>query len=148
MDWGIPFERFGLWEMKDSESGNFKTGNWDASNMLFATPEIQEASLADLGPTFTVGLRQQLGSVPTANHKGLSMGSSRLHMPDWKNGDDDRFIRSIGKARVYYRDPVERWVTRMQVFSHANLMMPYWNAKLEGLSYVEKILFSGVEAMQ
>lgn len=143
-DLGLPAERAWLWEMWDAENGLYETGDLDNSSMLAATPEIQEAALHDLGPTFTVGLRQPINATQTANTKGI--GNAKLKMPDWERADDT-YIRSVGKARVYFRSPVERWTTRQQLAMHATLMLPYWNVKLEGISYPEKALFSFADAM-
>jgi hypothetical protein len=157
-DMGMPAERAWLWEMTNSEIGNYEAGDLSGAEgwgmglapggWLMSTPEIQEAALGDLGPTFTVGLRQPLDTFRTASN--LGMGRGRLQMADWdsaQNGKDDTYIRSIGKARVYYRAPLERWTTRQQLVTHANLMLPYWNARLEGISYPEKAVFAISDAI-
>ena len=97
-DLGLPAERAWLWEMWEAENGLYSTGDLDYSSMLAATPEIQEAALHDLGPTFTIGLRQPISATQTANTKGI--GNAKLKMPDLNAGSVEAAMRTIsGTAR-------------------------------------------------
>lgn len=141
-DLGLPFENLWLWEMRDADFGNYESGDLDASNMFISTTELQEAALKDLGPSFITALRQPIDTVPTAQSKGYAKG--RVALPDFDGQNGAAYLQAIGKARIYYRAPVERWTMRGQWASHANLMLPYWNTRLEGLNYGEKLLFAGL----
>ncbi|MEO6920608.1 MAG: pilus assembly protein TadG-related protein [Collimonas sp.] len=138
-DMGLPAERFGFWEMRDATIGNYQIGDRAASNLFVASKEIQNNALKDLGPSFVVGLQESVGKLPLRPENKFDLG--RTPIKDYDAETKQSYLQAMGKARVYYRAPVERWTTRMQIISHANLMLPYWNARLEGLNYPEKLLF-------
>ncbi|MGZ9712646.1 pilus assembly protein TadG-related protein [Glaciimonas sp. GNP009] len=138
-DMGLPAERFGLWEMRDANMGNYQIGDRAASNIFVASKEIQNSALKDLGPSFVVALQETTDKLPLKSESKFNLGRAPLH--DYDAEIKQNYLKAIGKARVYYRAPVERWTTRSQIVSHANLMLPYWNARLEGLNYPEKSLF-------
>ncbi|QRX81398.1 pilus assembly protein TadG-related protein [Glaciimonas sp. PAMC28666] len=138
-DMGLPAERFGLWEMRDANMGNYQMGDRATSNIFVASKEIQDSAMKDLGPTFVVALQETADKLPLRSESKFNMGRAPLH--DYDAETKQSYLKAIGKARVYYRAPVERWTTRSQIVSHANLMLPYWNARLEGLNYPEKSLF-------
>ncbi|MEO6917619.1 MAG: pilus assembly protein TadG-related protein [Collimonas sp.] len=138
-DMGLPAERFGMWEMRNAELGNYQIGDRAASNLFVASKEIQNNALKDLGPSFVVGLQESVGNLPLRDEGKFNLG--RAPIKDYDAELKQSYLQAIGKARVYYRAPVEHWTTRKQLVSHANLMLPYWNARLEGLNYPEKLLF-------
>ena len=138
-DMGLPAERFGLWEMRGANMGNYQLGDRDASNLFVASKGVQDNALKDLGPSFVVALQQTVDKTPLRPESKFNLGRAPMHDYDTELKQD--YLKAIGKARVYYRAPVERWTTRGQIVSHANLMLPYWNARLEGLNYPEKALF-------
>ena len=138
-DMGLPAERFGLWEMRGANMGNYQLGDREASNLFVASKEVQDNALKDLGPSFVVALQQRVDKTPLRPENKFNLG--RAPMNDYDTELKQDYLKAIGKARVYYRAPVERWTTRGQIVSHANLMLPYWNARLEGLNYPEKALF-------
>jgi hypothetical protein len=138
-DMGLPAERFGLWEMRDANMGNYQLGERGASNMFVASKEMQDNALKDIGPSFVVALQETVDKTPLHPESKFNLGRAPMHDYDTELKQD--YLKAIGKARVYYRAPVERWTTRGQIVSHANLMLPYWNARLEGLNYPEKALF-------
>ncbi|WP_225870003.1 pilus assembly protein TadG-related protein [Glaciimonas sp. PCH181] len=143
-DMGLPAERFGLWEMRDANVGNYRVhaadqANADKSNIFLASKEIQNNALKDIGPSFVVALQETADKLPLRPENKFNLGRTALN--DYDTQTNQSYLKAIGKARVYYRAPLERWTSRMQVVSHANLMLPYWNARLEGLNYPEKSLF-------
>jgi hypothetical protein len=140
-DMGLPAERFGFWEMRDANIGNYKIGDRGASNLFVASKEIQDNALKDLGPSFVVGLQESVGAMKSPLKEEGKFNLGRAPIKDYDTEIKQDYLQAMGKARVYYRAPVERWTSRMQVISHANLMLPYWNARLEGLNYPEKLLF-------
>jgi len=140
-DMGLPAERFGFWEMRNANIGNYKIGDRAASNLFVASPEIQDNALKDLGPSFVVGLQEAVGAMKSSLKEEGKFSLGRAPIKDYDADIKQDYLQAMGKARVYYRAPVERWTSRMQVISHANLMLPYWNARLEGLNYPEKLLF-------
>ena len=140
-DMGLPAERFGFWEMRDANIGNYKIGDRGASNLFVASKEIQDNALKDLGPSFVVGLQESVGAMKSPLKEEGKFNLGRTPIKDYDTEIKQDYLQAMGKARVYYRAPVERWTSRMQVISHANLMLPYWNARLEGLNYPEKLLF-------
>lgn len=140
-DMGLPAERFGFWEMRDANIGNYQIGDRAASNLFVASKEIQDNALKDLGPSFVVGLQESVGVLKSPLKPEGKFNLGRTSIKDYDTEIKQDYLQAMGKARVYYRAPVERWTSRMQVMSHANLMLPYWNARLEGLNYPEKLLF-------
>jgi hypothetical protein len=140
-DMGLPAERFGFWEMRDANIGNYQIGDRAASNLFVASKEIQDNALKDLGPSFVVGLQESVGNMKQPLRPEGKFNLGRAPIKDYDTEIKQDYLQAMGKARVYYRAPVERWTSRMQVVSHANLMLPYWNARLEGLNYPEKLLF-------
>ncbi|WP_108442577.1 pilus assembly protein TadG-related protein [Glaciimonas sp. PCH181] len=143
-DMGLPAERFGLWEMRDANIGNYRVhaadqANADKSNIFLASKEIQNNALKDIGPSFVVALQETADKLPLRPENKFNLGRTALN--DYDTQTKQSYLKAIGKARVYYRAPLERWTTRGQLVSHANLMLPYWNARLEGLNYPEKSLF-------
>ena len=140
-DMGLPAERLGFWEMRDANIGNYQIGDRAASNMFVASREIQDNALKDLGPSFIVGLQETVGAMKSPLKPEGQFNLGRVPIKDYDTEIKQDYLQAMGKARVYYRAPVERWTGRMQVVTHANLMLPYWNARLEGLNYPEKLLF-------
>ncbi|MEB0163649.1 pilus assembly protein TadG-related protein [Glaciimonas sp. CA11.2] len=143
-DMGLPAERFGFWEMRHANLGNYRVqnadrANGDSSNIFLASKEVQNNALKDIGPSFVVALQETAEKLPLRSESKFNLG--RAPLKDYDAETKQSYLKAIGKARVYYRAPVERWTSRMQVMSHANLILPYWNARLEGLNYPEKSLF-------
>jgi hypothetical protein len=141
-DMGLPLERFGLWEMRDANIGTYQMGDRDKSNIFVGTEEMQNAALKDLGPSFVVALQKGVDKLSLRKEGSFNLGRAPLR--DYEADMAQNKLKAIGKARLYYRAPVERWTTRSQLVSHANLMLPYWNARLEGLNYPEKALFFSI----
>jgi hypothetical protein len=78
--------------------------------------------------------------------QNLSIGGAMTGLPDYEAATRPG-LRAIGKARVFYRQPNDHWLTRYKTVALPNLILPYWQARNEGLSYADKwglLLLDGV----
>lgn len=88
-----------------------------------------------LGPLVYAPLIQGADKLRTAQK--LPAGGQMMGLPDYEAAGRPG-LRAIGKARVFYRQPNDHWQTRYKTIVLPNLLMPYWQARNEGLSYADK----------
>ena len=88
-----------------------------------------------LGPLVYAPLIMGTDKVRTAQK--LPSGGQMMGLPDYEAAGRPG-LRAIGKARVFYRQPNDHWQTRYKTIVLPNLLMPYWQARNEGLSYADK----------
>ena len=88
-----------------------------------------------LGPLVYAPLIMDNSKIKTAEN--LPAGGPMMGLPDY-NADKRPGLRAIGKARVFYRQPHDHWLTRYKTVTLPNLLLPYWQARNEGLSYADK----------
>lgn len=87
-----------------------------------------------LGPLVYLPLTKSLDKVRTAENTGL--GGAKMGLPDF---DGNRNVmRAIGKARVYFRQPNDKWLGIYKHATTSSLLLPYWQVRNENLSYVDK----------
>jgi hypothetical protein len=58
-------------------------------------------------------------------------------------------IHFMGKARIFYRQPADKWMPRYKTVQLSNLYLPFWQVRNEGLSYEEKfslLAIGGIDA--
>ena len=88
-----------------------------------------------LGPLVYAPLLMDNSKLKTAQK--LPAGGPMIGLPDY-NAVNRPGLRAIGKARVFYRQPNDQWLTRYKIVTLPNLLLPYWQARNEGLSYADK----------
>ena len=70
----------------------------------------------------------------------------RVFSPPTKEGTEiasyeesgGKFLRAMGKARIFFRQPSDQWMNRYKVVVTKSLLLPFWQVRNEGMSYVEK----------
>ncbi len=97
-----------------------------------------EARRYNLGPLVYLPLMQDMGTIKTAQNSSMGHGGrpESIDLPDYSGSRNA--IKALGKARVYYRHPVDQWMSFWKGITTSSLMLPYWNARNENLSYVDK----------
>lgn len=89
----------------------------------------------NLGPIVYMPLIQNNQATRTAEN--TSRGGNLMGLPDYQ--EQRGGLRAIGKARIYFRQPADQWLTRYKRTVNASLILPYWHVRNESLSYVEKM---------
>ena len=88
----------------------------------------------NLGPIVYLPLIKDFDKVRTTGKIG--MNGAVMGLPDY---DANRnVLRAIGKARIFFRQPSDHWLTRYKQITTASLLLPYWQVRNEGLSYADK----------
>jgi hypothetical protein len=97
-----------------------------------------------LGPLVYAPLIMDNNKIKTAQN--LPAGGAMMGLPDYQAATRPG-VRAIGKARVFFHQPNDQWLFRFKTVALPNLLMPYWQARNEGLSYADKwglLLLDGV----
>ena len=88
----------------------------------------------NMGPLVYFPLVYDMNKIKTS--KNLGINGKVISLPDYD--EKSNAIRAIGKARIFFRQPSDHWLNRYKVVVTSSLLLPYWQARNESLSYVDK----------
>lgn len=106
-------------------------------------PKDYDPRRYNLGPIVYLPLIKKVGSTRTAAQTGR--GGALMGLPDYEESRGG--LRSIGKARIFFRQPADQWLTRYKRVTNASLLLPYWQVRSESLSYVDKLGLNALDGI-
>lgn len=133
-----------FWDVRTTDSVQSREeGKKDDLVYTDADPKDYDPRRYNLGPLVYMPLIKKAGSTKTAAQTGR--GGELMGLPDY---DDSRGgLRAIGKARIFFRQPADHWLTRYKRVVNASLLLPYWQVRNESLSYVDKLGLTAIDGI-
>ena len=107
------------------------------------SPKDYDPRRYNLGPIVYMPLIKKAGSTQTAAQTGR--GGALMGLPDYEESRGG--LRAIGKARIFFRQPADQWLTRYKRVANASLLLPYWQVRNESLSYVDKLGLNALDGI-
>lgn len=131
-----------FWDVRIHEKWQEGKAFGEAQDLVYTDedPQHDHEKRLNLGPLVYFPLIKPVKKTKTAENSDI--GAGQMGLPDYNGGIDG--MRAIGKARIYFRDPADHWMTRYGTIKTKSLILPYWQVRNESLSYLEKLsLFGG-----
>lgn len=127
-----------FWDVRITDKKQLGRGFGEGQDLIYTDqdPKDYHDRRYNLGPLVYLPLIKPTGTIKTAakdNRGGTMMG-----LPDYDSGSRSG-LRAIGKARIYFREPSDHWLTRYKTIKTSSLILPYWQVRSESLSYVDKV---------
>jgi hypothetical protein len=126
-----------FWDVRTTEEWQSGKPYGAAEDLVYTDedPKDYHDARYNLGPLVYLPIIKPSNTTKTAAQSNI--GGSMMGLPDYQDGNRSG-LRAIGKARIFFRDPADHWVTRWNLVKTSSLILPYWQVRNESLSYVDK----------
>ena len=126
-----------FWDVRTTEKWQSGRSFGEAQDLIYTDqdPKDYHDVRYNLGQLVYLPLIKPANTTKTAAQSNI--GGTMMGLPDYQGGRDG--LRAIGKARIFFREPADHWLTRYKTIKTSSLILPYWQVRNESLSYVDKL---------
>ena len=125
-----------FWDVRISDKHQVGRAFGEDKDLIFTdeSPQDYHDRRYNLGPLVYLPLIKPTSATKTAAVSNI--GGNKMGLPDYEGSRGG--LRAIGKARIFFREPADHWNVRYKTIKTSSLILPYWQARNESLSYVDK----------